>query len=231
MTTFALVHGAFHGAWCWDLLTAELRTLGHDVVAMDLPCDDPAAGNQRYAEVVAEALGDLGPVTLVGHSLAGLTIPIVAAARPVERMVFLCAFIPIPGQPFSTQFGDEGIFPPTPESTWPVRGDDGLMTWAPERVIPVLYPDVPEPVARWAADRLRRQSGAPHAEPCPLETWPDTPSSYILARDDLAVGADWARRTARARLGVIPAELPGGHSPFLSRPVELAAMLDRIARA
>jgi pimeloyl-ACP methyl ester carboxylesterase len=132
VTTFGLVHGAFHGAWCWELLAAELRTLGHETVAMDLPCEDPNAGNQRYAEVVVETLADHGPVVLVGHSLGGLTIPLVAAARPVERMVFLCAFIPIPGQPFSAQFGDEGNFPPTPESTWPLRGDDGLMRWPPE---------------------------------------------------------------------------------------------------
>lgn len=230
MTTFGLVHGAFHGAWCWDLLAAELRTLGHDTVTMDLPCDDPSAGNQRYAEVVTDALGDRGPVTLVGHSLAGLTIPLVAAARPVERMVFLCAFIPVPGRPFSDQFGDPGIFPPTPESTWPVGDADGLMTWPAERVIPVLYPDCPEPIARWAASRLRRQARAPHTEPCPLGAWPDVPSSYILCREDLAVGADWARRTAGERLGVVAEDLPGGHSPFLAQPVALAQVLDRIAR-
>ena len=230
MTTFGLVHGAFHGAWCWELLAAELRTLGHETVAMDLPCEDPDAGTQRYAEVVAEALGDRGPVVLVGHSLGGLTIPLVAAARPIERMVFLCAFIPIPGQPFSAQFGEEGIFPPTPESTWPVAGDDGLMTWPTERVIPVLYPDVQAPIAAWAAGRLRRQSGTPHAEPCPLTTWPDTPSSYILCRDDLGVGAAWARRAARDRLSVVAEELPGGHSPFLAQPTALAEVLDRIVR-
>ena len=230
MTTFGLVHGAFHGAWCWELLAAELRTLGHETVAMDLPTEDPAAGNVRYAEVVGEALGDRGPVTLVGHSLGGLTIPLVAAARPVERMVFLCAFIPIPGEPFSTQFGEPGIFPPTPEETWPVRDDDGLLRWPAERAIPIFYPDCPAPIAAWAAARLRRQTGTPHGEPCPLEAWPDTPSSYILCRDDLAVGADWARRAAQDRLGTIAEELPGGHSPFLARPVELAAVLDRIVR-
>ena len=230
MTTFGLVHGAFHGAWCWELLEAELRTLGHETIAMDLPCEDPEAGNRRYAEVVIEALGDRAPVTLVGHSLGGLTIPLVAAARPIERMIFLCAFIPIPGLPFSAQFGEPGIFPDTPEETWPVRGDDGLMSWPPERVIPVLYPDCPEPIATWAAGRLRRQTGTPHAEPCPLEAWPDTPSSYVLCRDDLGVGADWARRAARERLGVVADELPGGHSPFLARPAELAAVLDRIVR-
>jgi pimeloyl-ACP methyl ester carboxylesterase len=229
MTTFGLIHGAFHGAWCWGPLEADLRRLGHQTVAMDLPCDDPAAGNVRYAEVVVEALVDLGPVTLVGHSLGGLTVPLVAAARPVERMVFLCAFIPRPGEPFSAQYGDPGIFPETPESTWPIVAD-GRMSWPAERVIPVLYPDCDPEIATWAASRLRDQSLAPHGEPCPLDAWPDVPSSFILCRDDLAVGADWARRAARDRLGTTSVELPGGHSPFLSRPTVLAEVLDAVVR-
>ena len=87
MTTFALVHGAFHGAWCWDLVRPELESRGHRTVAMDLPCDDPGAGSARYAEVVAEAIRDEGDdVIVVGHSLAGLTVPLVAATRPVARI-------------------------------------------------------------------------------------------------------------------------------------------------
>jgi pimeloyl-ACP methyl ester carboxylesterase len=41
MTTMALVHGAFHGAWCWDHLRPELEARGFAVVVPDLPCDDP----------------------------------------------------------------------------------------------------------------------------------------------------------------------------------------------
>lgn len=231
MTTIALVHGAFHGAWCWDLLRPELESRGHRTAAMDLPCDEHEAGNIRYAEVVVEAIRDTGDdVVVVGHSLAGLTLPLVAAARPVARMVFLNAFIPIAGKPFSDQFGEEGIFPATPESTWPVTREDGLMTWPPERVIPALYPDCPTELGRWAAGRLRPQSRAPHAEICPLAKWPRTPSSYILSRDDLAVGPDWSRRAARQRLGTVASELPGGHMSMVCHPRELAEELDRIVK-
>jgi hypothetical protein len=211
VTTFALVHGAFHGAWCWDLVRPELESRGHRTAAMDLPCDDPEAGSARYAEVVAEAIRDVGDdVIVVGHSLAGLTVPLVAAARRVVRMVFLNAFIPIPGRPFSDQFGEEGIFPPTPESTWPITREDGLMTWPPERVAPVLYRDCPADRASWATARLRPQSRTPHSEVCPLIEWPQVPSSYVLSREDGAVGPDWSRRAARERLGVTASELPGG---------------------
>ncbi len=229
MSTFVMVHGAFHGAWCWDLLRPELERLGHDVVAMDLPIEDPSAGNVRYAEVVVEAIGDRDDVIVVGHSLGGLTIPLVAAARPVRRLVYLCAFVPLPGHPFSDLFGDEGIFPEIPDGCGPIV-DEGMMSWPAEGAIRVLYPDCPPEVAAWAAGKLRRQSRAPHREICPLTALPAVPASVILCRDDMGIGPEWERRTARDRLGTVADELPGGHSPFLSRPGELAAMLDRIAR-
>jgi pimeloyl-ACP methyl ester carboxylesterase len=52
----------------------------------------------------------------------------------------------------------------------------------------------------------------------------------ILCRDDYAIAPAWSRRIARERFGVEALELPGGHSPFLSRPAELAALLDGASR-
>jgi pimeloyl-ACP methyl ester carboxylesterase len=231
MTTFALVHGAFCSASVWDLLRPELEARGHSVVTMDLPCDDPAAGSSAYADVVVEALaGHPAPVVVVGHSLAGLTIPLVAARRPVSRLVFLSAFIPQPGRPFSDQYGEEGMFPPGDERTGPVFHEGGMMTWPPERVIPGLFaPDVPPAIARPAAESLRPQSTTPHGEPCPLQAWPSCPSSYILCTEDTAVGAEWARQAARERLHTEAIELPGGHMSMLSRPAELARALEQAA--
>jgi hypothetical protein len=94
MATFGLVHGAGHAAWCWERLIPILEGLGHRAFAMDLPCEDPTAGPERYAEVVDRALLPASDLVLVGHSLAGLTVPLVAARRPVRRLVFLCALVP-----------------------------------------------------------------------------------------------------------------------------------------
>jgi thioesterase domain-containing protein len=104
VTTFGLVHGAWHGAWCWELLADELRQRGHEVVAADLPCDDPTAGAEAYAQVTIDALDGAGPdVVLVGHSLGCLTVPVVtqrlaAMDRPVRRMVLLAPILPRPGR-------------------------------------------------------------------------------------------------------------------------------------
>ena len=97
MTTLALVHGAYHGAWCWDRVIPLLTARGIDVVAPELPCEDPAAGIAEYATIVEAALDGRDDVVIVGHSLGGLTIPVVASHRPIRRMVFLCSVPTGPG--------------------------------------------------------------------------------------------------------------------------------------
>ncbi|MEA2497036.1 MAG: hypothetical protein QOJ29_4947, partial [Thermoleophilaceae bacterium] len=108
MAVFALVHGAWHDSTCWHLLAPELRALGHDVVTIDLPCDDPSATFSDYADVVVQVLRDTGDdVILVGHSLAGHTIPLVSAVRPVRALVYLCALLPVPGRSFADQLRED----------------------------------------------------------------------------------------------------------------------------
>ena len=108
MTTFALVHGGYHGAWCWERLTPLLQQAGDDVVTMDLPLEDGTATFDTYADVVCAALdGCDDDVVLVGHSYAGNTIPLVAARRPVRHLVFLCAMIPDVGRSLAEQLADK----------------------------------------------------------------------------------------------------------------------------
>ena len=52
MASFSLVHGAWHGGWCWDAVRAELEARGHVVHTPDLPCEDVAAGVEEYAAAV-----------------------------------------------------------------------------------------------------------------------------------------------------------------------------------
>ena len=67
MTTVALIHGAHHGAWCWERVVPLLKDRGLDTVAPDLPCEDPAAGIAEYATVVEDALAGRDDVVIVGH--------------------------------------------------------------------------------------------------------------------------------------------------------------------
>jgi len=128
MSLFALVHGGAHGGWCWELLVPELEQRGHTTVAPDLPIEEDSAGAREYAQVVLDAIpADAEDVVVVGHSLGGLTIPLVAQARPVRHLVYLAAQVPAPGlsnleylatEPAAVVFAGaenlaEGRFPPS----------------------------------------------------------------------------------------------------------------------
>jgi pimeloyl-ACP methyl ester carboxylesterase len=227
MTTFALIHGAWHGAWCWEPLAAELERRGHRAVAVDLPCDDPAATTMDNATLVADSLGEAGDVVVVGHSLGGLTAPVVTLLRPVRKVVFLCALLPRPGR----SLGDVMSSEPDMITAWfndlPRHvGEDGSVRWDPDVAIKAFYGDCDPETARWAAARLRPQVWTTTREVCPLDRWPDCELVSIVCADDLVVAPDWSRRIARDVLGVEPVELPGGHSPMLTCPVELADILE-----
>lgn len=225
-STFGLVHGANHGSWCWDRLGAGLEQRGHRVVTVDLPCEDPDAGASRYAEVALEAFAGVDDdLVLVGHSLAGLTIPLVAAARPVRHMVFLCAMLPRPGRALGDVLGDEpDMVLPGPEDG-AFEDPAGVTRWHPDAAASWFFSDCPAEVAQSAASRLRGQCWTIAQEVCPLPRWPDVPSSYVLGVDDLVINPAWSRRAAPEVLGVTPVELDAGHSPFLSVPETLADVL------
>lgn len=227
MTTFGLIHGAWHGAWCWEPLVGELERRGHRAVAVDLPCDDPAATTMHNAELVADALSDAeGDVVVVGHSLGGLLAPVLPLLRPVRRVVFLAALIPRPGRSLGEVMASE-LDTMTREFAQLPRhvGEGGSVTWDPEVAGAFLYQACPPGTVEWAAPRLRTQVWTTSREPCPLDRWPDCELISIVCADDELLQPNWSRRITREVLGVEPVELPGGHFPMIGVPTELADAL------
>jgi pimeloyl-ACP methyl ester carboxylesterase len=212
VATFVLIHGGGGSAWDWHLVEPELRRLGHDPVAVDLPTEDASAGWWDYADAVVDAVGDRpSPVVVVAHSLGGFTAPLVCARTPVDLLVLLAAMIPAPGELFADWWSDTGY-----ESS----GYDDI-----------FYHDISPELAAEARTRERDQADKPLQEPWPLDAWPDVPTRYLLCRDDRMFPADWARRHARERLGIEADEIDGGHYITLSRPKELADRFEAYAAA
>jgi pimeloyl-ACP methyl ester carboxylesterase len=225
VTTFALIHGGFHGGWCWDLLTPELEARGHRVVAPDLPITDPSCGNREYAAVVVAALERADDdVIVVGHSQGGTTVPYVAVRRPVRKLVYLAAAVPTPGESFAEYLAAHPAFLRLPAGD--VFDEWGCMTVTNDVARTTFFDDCPQTVANWAVSRLRHQATTPVAELCRLASTTEWPAEYIRCLDDRALDPDGCARLAKDRLGLTARELSGGHSPFLTRPAELASLLD-----
>lgn len=201
MASFSLVHGSWHGGWCWDPLRAELEARGHQVYTPDLPCEDVAAGVEEYAASVAAA------DVVVGHSLGGFTIPHVAA----RTHVFLCAIVAGTG-------GRDVIVPGFGEG----RTRDELgRSYYPDPAVAAAELQYPAEYAHLAS-RLRRQA--------PLDADPADVArpAYVVCARDAVIRPDWQRHLARDVLGVEPVELDSGHSPMLERPRELADVLEAL---
>jgi pimeloyl-ACP methyl ester carboxylesterase len=225
---FVLVHGAFHGAWCWDALRKELDAAGHSTTAVGLPIEDPDAGAELYAdEVVASTPKTAGPVVLVGHSLGGLTIPIVAGRIRTAMTIYLCALLPVPGLSFDAQRAGAGTgFVP---SVSPTVAPYGGTAWPEQGAIEIFFHDCDPEIAIASARKLRSQQWRITQEVTPLREWPIVKSAYLFCSDDRVVSRTYSIRAARELLHVDAIEMPGGHSPFLSRPADLASRLKLLA--
>lgn len=219
MATLVLIHGAGDSAWYWHLLEAKLRDLGHEVVAMDLPCEDDAAGLTEYADTVVDAIGDRTDLVLVAQSFGGFTAPLVCERVPVDLMVLLAPMIPAPGEaPYAywanTDYAASGVG----------KGDDATDDEQ-TATIATFYHDLPSDLAAEAVSRGRHQSEARMKEPSPLQAWPDVATKVLLCRDDRMFPPKWLRGVVEDRLGITPDEIDGGHCIALSRPKELARRL------
>lgn len=188
---------------------------------MDLPLEDSEAGAVRYAEAVLQALkGVDDDVVLVGHSMTGLLIPLIATQRKVRKLVFLAGAIPKVGTSVTERLQglEADMFNPDCLNQDPLQDEAVAMK--------LLFHDCEPDVARWAVSKLRPQaSRLIYSEVSPLQVWPDVEASYILCTDDQTFTSAWSRRAAREILRVNAIELPGGHCPQVSRPSHLADIL------
>jgi pimeloyl-ACP methyl ester carboxylesterase len=219
-TTFVLVPGAGGDAWFWHRLVAELEGRGHRAVPVELPAGDDSAGLAAYADTVVAAIGDRSPVVLVAQSMGGLTAPLVCTRMPVDLLVLVNAMIPLPGETGGEWWTATG------------QGEAQAAYWR-ELGLPgepddesTYFHDVPADVVAAAMTQEFVQSGRPFEDPWPLERWPDVPTRVVAGRSDRLFPLEFQRTIAAERLGLDVDEVPGGHCLALSRPSELADLLE-----
>jgi len=237
-----LVHGAWHGAWCWERVVERLDARQVPVVAIDLPGhgDDhgPLADLPGDAERVRALLADIaGPVVLVGHSYGGAVVTEAGVAENVVHVVYLCAFAIDETESCATAgaadpevaaISHEGR--PDLGAAMQVDRTDGSVTLDPALAPACLYNDCDPETVAWALARLGPESLVSLRQSPTAVAWRTTPSTYVVCADDQAVHPDLQRLLARRCTAAV--EWPADHSPFLSFPDLVADLLaDLAARA
>ncbi len=185
-TTFVLIHGAWHGAWCWQKLRSLLTLAGHRVLAPDLP----GLGQDRtplaaitfasYVERVIDLLDRTHePVILVGHSLGGMTISQVAEERPekIRWLAYLTAVLPRAGESASSILDAMG---PDQALFSCIESDEKSMRLRLPESLPFFYHDCLPEDSRLAEKLLRSQALLPLAVPVALsQRFAGVPRAYL----------------------------------------------------
>jgi pimeloyl-ACP methyl ester carboxylesterase len=217
-----------HAGWCWERLVPELQARGHTALAPDLPGhgerrdEEPSFDSYRKAIAALIEPGDV----VVGHSLGGAVATGAADLVPdgIRRLIYLAAPVPAEGRslieviPFA---GEVGLFGYDESAFWP--RDLAAAT-------EIYYHDCEPDVARRAYERLAPQALAPMTTPISVPTfWSSSiPRSYIVCTADRS-GILPSVEGFLERLGIAHAHpFRASHSPFLSRPSDLADLLVRL---
>ncbi|HSG87809.1 MAG TPA: alpha/beta fold hydrolase [Pseudomonadales bacterium] len=237
---FVLVHGAWHGAWCWDPLVAALRARGADATTLDLPGHGedttPVAeiDLEAYARRVEFCVQELDrPVELVGHSMGGAVISRAAELVPqrLAGLTYVAAFLARDGESLS-RLGAEDPDTRLNAALRPGPEPDTLIV-ADEAVTEVFYHDCPAALAETARAHLVPQAVAPLRDRVVVSErmWGSVPRAYILCTEDRAVSAAMQRLMIERTSCDPVIELATGHSPFYADPDALADALVGIAAA
>jgi pimeloyl-ACP methyl ester carboxylesterase len=234
MSTFLLVHGAWHGAWCWHKLMSRLEKMGHTVVAPDLP----ALGRDRtpvnrvslalWREHLCRILDSVPEdVILVGHSRGGIVISEVAEHRPrrIRTLVYLTAFLARNGEClFDLAGSDEtSLVPPnmvmSEDKSSSILREDALRE--------AFYGECSDDDVALARLCVQPEPTVPLATPVQITdaNYGSVPRVYIECLRDKAIPIALQRRMQAAMPCRQVFAIDTDHSPFLSRPDEVAAHL------
>lgn len=232
MSTFVLVHGAYHGAWCWHKLTPELEARGHDVITFDLPAhgtDTTPVGEVSFGDytdriqTAIEAVEE--PVVLVGHSMAGMVITQAAERCPgeIDTLVYLTAYLP----PDDESMIDQRVEGSLISRSFTVDEKRGVGIVDSDRIEELFYADCSDSDVALARSLLRPEPLEPLSVPVSItpERFGSLPRVYVCCADDRAITIEQQRRMIDDRGTDATIRLETSHSPFLSAPAETAKAL------
>jgi len=233
--TYVLVHGLFHGGWCWKRVAEALRADGHQVftptqtgLGERFHLFSADIGISLFVEDLVNVIEyeELNDIILVGHSFGGMAITGVADLMPerIRHIVYLDAIVPLNGQ---------SVFSQLPESVVNERMQaaddfDGGMSFPPFRPEAFAVTD-PEDI-KWLARRLTPHPVKTYTEPLFLNNPPahNLNRTYIRCTNPLYAPMETTAEWVKQQSGWVYVELAAGHSAPITAPAELADILGHI---
>jgi pimeloyl-ACP methyl ester carboxylesterase len=239
---FFLVHGAWHGAWCWASVMRQLEIGGDRAWAMDLPgrgaspMDHSKITRQVWVDAVANFIEErnLNNVVLAGHSLGGLTITGVALKIPrrIKRLVYVTAVVPPDDGPLTDDF-ERNMNPAMREAMQQVNG--GLSSvMAPEYFRTNFLQDGTRDLQDFVLAALAPEAMIPTSEMVPMREFHalNLPTSFVICEDDLVMDdpRKWHPGYSGRLRNPTTRTIKAGHELMFTRPVECARALAELAR-
>jgi pimeloyl-ACP methyl ester carboxylesterase len=233
MSTFVLVHGAWHGEWCWDKMIPLLQDAGHRVLTLDLPghgMNKTATSKvalQDYTDCLCSILdNESEQVILVGHSMGGIVITQTAEYRPekIQLLVYLCAFLPQNGQTLLQILENDNNDSPLPIV---ISEDKTYLKLKEQFIKDSFYGECSENDAFEAKQKLCYQPLLPFVTPVRIteDNFGRIPRVYIETLKDNAI----SKRCQREMYTRTPCRyiitMDTDHSPFISQPEVLSSHL------
>jgi pimeloyl-ACP methyl ester carboxylesterase len=222
LADFVLVHGSFHGPWCWARIAPLLVAAGHSVATPDLSAAETQT-LEGYAALVAEAVVGAGmPVILVGHSMGGLVIAQAAELVPqhISKLLYISGLMLRDGetlQSFLEAHSELGVDDLVLKNMQ-VSEDGTLARFPAEKAPEIFYHCCNKADAEWAAKQLRAQPTAVYAAPLKLTDakFGALPRDYVECSEDRAVSVLYQRQMLANTPCGKTYRLATDHSPFLS---------------
>ncbi|NLE82271.1 MAG: alpha/beta hydrolase [Rhodococcus sp.] len=224
MATFVLLPGAGSDSFYWHRVVPMLSNNGHSVVTVDLPYSQKGVGQYEFADLVVDAVtGIAGPLVLVAQSMSAFTAAIVCEKATVDLLVLVAPMVPAPGESAGEWWENTG----QPAARREADIEAGRDPDAPMDPRPLFFHDVPEDVVEQVFQREEvAMSDTSFETVWDAQQWPDVPIRVVAGQFDRLFPLDFLKALARERIGVEPDVVEAGHLIALSRPEQLASMLE-----
>jgi pimeloyl-ACP methyl ester carboxylesterase len=220
-----LIHGAWADGSCWSGVIQRLQADGFEVRAPQFPMNALADDVARLRQVLA--FQD-GPTIVVGHSYGGQIMTALGADTPnVVGLVYIAAFALDEGESLGALLSQG---PVTPALTHLFTDARGFAWLSEDDFVNHFAADVDPVRARVMYAVQQPLATSAFADVMGFPAWKSLPSWYLVAQNDEALPPD-AERQFAARMGASTVEIPASHIAMVSRPNEVAELIEKAANA